>query len=47
MNDDDFYTMLSGNHQILNHMYDQIAEDEDWTDAILGGGDELVRQLLE
>lgn len=47
MTDDDFYTMLSGNHQILNHMYDQITEDEDWTDSILGDEDDLVRQLLE
>lgn len=45
MNDTDFYTMLSGNHDILNNMYDQYQEQEDWTDSILGDEEELVRQL--
>ncbi|QPB07921.1 hypothetical protein [Synechococcus phage S-H38] len=45
MNDTDFYTMLSGNHDILNNMYDQVQEEEDWTDCILGDEEELVRQL--
>jgi hypothetical protein len=46
MEDNDFYTMLSGGHEILTHMYDHIHEnDEEWIDSILGDEDELIRQL--
>lgn len=47
MKDNDFYTMMSGEHEVLNHMYDQIHEnDEEWIDSVLGDEDEVIRQLL-
>ena len=46
MNDNDFYTMLSDGHEVLNHMYDQIQEEDDWTSSILGDEEEVIRQLV-
>jgi len=46
MNDNDFYTMMSGGHEVLNHMYDQIQEEDDWTSAVLGDEEEVIRQLV-
>jgi hypothetical protein len=47
MQDSDFYTMMSGGHEVLTHMYDQIHEnDEEWIDSVLGDEDEVIRQLL-
>jgi hypothetical protein len=46
MEDRDFYTMMSGGHEVLTHMYDQIHEDDDWTNVVLGDEEEVIRQLV-
>ncbi len=46
MDDNDFYTMMSGGHEVLNHMYDQFQEEDDWTSAVLGDEEDVIRQLV-
>lgn len=47
MDDNDFYTMMSGGHEVLNHMYDQIHEsDDEWIDSLLGEEEEVIRHLV-
>lgn len=48
MNDEDFFSIMGNNSDVLTHMYDYVHEsdEDDWTSAILGNNEEVIRQLV-